>query len=178
MKLPIKISKRIILYAGAAAVIAGLLSNFVFIALGKRLKGLNNRIRLSEAELRQILEISKAKDVVTLEYRTYKPYLEAEKWDEKKAVEELLKEVERIAREARVSVINLSPQPLPEMTKECKKYKADLRIDASLNEIFSFLRGVEASGLLINVEKFVVASKSEDGSLFKSEMTIALAIPQ
>lgn len=176
MRLPVKLNK-IFLYATAAAVIIGLLFNFIFIVLRNRLKAFNNQIKVAEAKLSHILEVEKARDVVAGECRIYQPYLEIENWDDKTVVEELLKEVERIAREAKATVINLSPQPLPETAKGYRKYKADLHINASLSQIFSFLQGVEMSKLLIKVDRFIVASKNEDGSVLKSEMTIEIAIP-
>lgn len=165
------------LYTASAAITVIFLANFIFAVLGGRLRQFNKQTKVSEAKLKQILEIQKAKSVVEEECRTYKSFLESEKWDDRRIVEELLKGTERIAKDARVSVINLSPQQTPEQTKECKKYKADLRIDASLDQIFNLLRGIENSKLLIKVEKLTIASKNEEADVLKSEMTVTIAIP-
>lgn len=178
MKTQAKGNKKIILYAAIGGIIILFLANFVFAVLGGRLKQFNKRIKLAEVKLTQILQIQKAKGVVEQESEMYQSYLAIEKWDERRVVEELLKETERIAKDSRVSVINLSPQQTPEMTPECKKYKADLRIDANLEQIYNFLRGIEMSRLLIRVERLTASSKSEDGDILKSEMTISIAIPQ
>jgi hypothetical protein len=177
MKIQAKGTKKILLYTVIGGVVILILANFVFAALGHRLKQFNKRIKLTEAKLTQILGIQKAKDTVEEESKTYNSFLNVEKWDERRVVEELLKETERIARDSRVSVINLSPQQLPEITQDCKKYKADLRIDATLEQIYNLLRGIEMSKLLIKVEKLTVASKNEEADILKSEMTIAIAIP-
>ena len=177
MKIEAKDGKKILLYTVIGGVIILFLANFVFAALGSRLKQFNKRIKLAETRLAHILQIERAKGVVEEESKAYQSFLGVEKWDERRVVEELLKATEQIARDSRVSVINLSPQQLPEATRECKKYKADLRIDASLDQIYTLLRGIETSKLLIKVEKLTVASKSEEGDILKSEMTIAIAIP-
>jgi hypothetical protein len=177
MKGQAKGGRKILLYAVIGGIVVFFTANFVFVALGNRLKEFNKHIKLSETKLAQILQIQKAKDLVEKESKAYQPFLNIEKWDERRIVEELLKETERIARDSRVSVIHLSPQQITEITQECKKYKADLRIDASLDQIYTLLRGIEMSKLLIKVERLTVASKSEEGGVLKSEMTIAIAIP-
>jgi len=177
MKIQVKGGKKIILYVVAASLVILFLANFVFAILGKRLKQFNQRIRLAEAGLTRIMQIQKARDIVEGESKTYQSFLAVEEWDERRVVEELLKETERIAKDSKVSVINLSPQQTPETGQEGKKYKADLRIDATLDQIYGFLRGVEKSSFLIKVEKFSVASKNEEGNILKSEMTVEIAIP-
>ena len=176
MKIQVKGGKKILLYVISASFGILFLANFIFAILGSRLKQFNQRIKLAEVKLTQILQIQKARGMVEEESKTYQSFLAVDSWDERHVVEELLKETERIAKDSRVSVINLSPQQTPETGQGCKKYKADLRIDATLEQIYGFLRGVEMSSLLIKVEKFSVASKNEEGDILKSEMTIAIAI--
>lgn len=97
--------------------------------------------------------------------------------EQRQIIEELLKETERIAKDLGVSIISLSPQEPSEQPKEYKKYKADLRMEGSLEQIINFLYKVGNSKLLIKLDRLSFSPKDEQASLLKAETTVSIAVP-
>jgi len=179
MKLQFKLkgNKKIFLYVGGFIFMAAFILHFLFSVLGSRLKQLDSQIRLAEADLQKVLGIQKEKDVVSARCTKYQSYLEVDYWNERRATEELLKTVETIARKAGVIVINLSPEQTTEESSEYKKYKANLRIESTLEQMLSFLHKVEQENLLITIEKMSASPKDEEAYTIRSEITLGIAIP-
>jgi len=177
MKLELKGKNKALIYAAAGVCVAAMMSYFIFSVLGQRIKQLNRQIKLAEAQLQKIAGIQKERGAVTAECDKYKSYLEASSWDERRVFEELLKTVERIAKDSGVSVINLSPEPGVEQGKEYKKYKVSLRVDADLEQLLILLNKIVSDKLLIKVEKLAITPKGETAELLKVETTISIAIP-
>jgi Tfp pilus assembly protein PilO len=176
-KIQLKTKQKILSYLLLAGIIVFLILRFIFLGLNNRLKQLNQQIKLTEGKLKRVLEIQRMKDVVTADYKEYQPYLKLEQLSERDTVEELLKEVESIAKDSGVSVINLSPQEGPEQTKEYKKYKADIRLEASFEQILNFLNKIQEDKLLIKLDRISLVPKDEEAQILRVEGTISIAIP-
>ncbi|NQU74092.1 MAG: hypothetical protein HQ547_05235 [Candidatus Omnitrophica bacterium] len=173
----LKGNKKIFLYVGVFICMAVFILHFLFSVLGNRLKQLDSQVRLAEADLQQVLGIQKEKDVVSARCAKYQSYLEVDYWDERRATEELLKTVEEIARKAGVVVINLSPDQAIEESREYKKYKANLRIESTLEQMLSFLHKIEQESLLIKVEQVSASPKDEEAYTIRSEIALGIAVP-
>lgn len=176
MKFDIKGKQKIILYAAIGAIGIFFIGRFLFLGLARFLTQLDKQTRVEEARLKNVLAIQKAKDIISADYDRYKPYLRQENVPEQQATEELLKEIERIAKDAGASVLNLSPQPAAEQTKEYKKYKADLRMELNMAQLFNFLHSMQQSKLLIKADKLSIIPKDEQATLLKIDMTISMAV--
>jgi len=177
MKLELKGKNKVFIYAGVGICVSALIYYSISSLLGKRVKQLDQQIRLSEARVERVIGIQKEKSAVSAECKKYQAYMEAASWDERRIMEELLKEAERIAKDSGVSVINLSPEPGSEQDKEYKKYKVSLRVDASLEQLLVLLNKIAEDKLLIKVEKLAVVPKGEAAELLKVETIISIAIP-
>jgi hypothetical protein len=142
--------------------------------LAGRARKNESQVKLAEAELRKALVIQQASPKIAEEYIQYAPFFEVEKIAPRQLLEDLLREVERIARDASVSILNLTPQNVPE-AGAVKEYKADLRIECQgTDRLLSFLNGVQASKFLIKIVKFNVSTKDEQGAVLKAEMLLSL----
>ena len=173
----LKGNKKVLIYAASFICMAIFIFHFLFVVLGSRLKQLNKQIMVGEASLQKVLGIQKEKDVVSAKCAKYQTYLEVDYWDERRAIEELLKTIETIGKKAGVVVINLGPEQSTEEGREYKKYKANLRMESTLEQMLSFLHKIEEEKLLIKVEKMSVVPKDEEAYTLRSEITIAIAIP-
>ena len=174
-KIQLKGKQKILVYAVIGVLVCIFMGRFIFFSLGIRLKQLKQQTKLAEAKLKKGLEIQKQKDIISSDYDKYSVFLRVEKMDQRQIVEELLKEVERIAKDSGVSLINLSPQEATEQDKG--RYKADLRMEANAAQILNFLYKIQESNLLIKLDKISVNPKDEQVSSLKADATVSIAVP-
>ncbi|MBN2119639.1 MAG: hypothetical protein JW734_01110 [Candidatus Omnitrophica bacterium] len=170
---------------GKTKILAVIAVGIIFIFLVERLviRGLKEKItsldqetQMQEANLKHNLAVSKRKDSILKEYEEFQGYLTGETQD-KKIIAQFLKEVERIAHNSGVSIINLNPDSNPKEEKEYKKFKAELRAELELQRLIDFFHKIQTSSLLIEVDKFSTTAKDEEASLLNLEATISICIP-
>jgi len=177
MKLQLKGKQKILVFAVIGMLAAIFIARFIFSNLGNRLKQLSQQVKLGEAKLKKGIEIQRIKDTIINDYKKYQPYLKIEQMEQRQIIEELLRETERIAKDSGVSIISLSLQESSKQLKEYKKYKADLRMEGSVEQILNFLYKVGDSKLLIKLDRLSFSPKDEQASLLKAETTVSIAIP-
>jgi hypothetical protein len=147
------------------------------VGLAGSLKKLNSQIRIEEQKLKNVLAIQKSKDTITADYERLKSYIDIERMPERQIIEELLKEAEKIAKDSGGTVLNLSPQAQIEEAKTYKKYKADLRMEANVEQLLSFFYGLEKSRLLIKIYRMSLSPKDEQATTLKVDMALSMAVP-
>ncbi len=173
-----KISEKskFVLVIAVAGIVLLLLGYFVLADWGKRSRKDAQELRLAEAQLNKVIRMREQRDVVTAEYTKYQAYLAPERMEPRQLVEELLREIERIARDSGASIINLSPQGIPEASRKQKEYRIDLRVECSADQLLVFLNSVQESKFLIKVARFSASAKDEQGVLLKVEMLVSLTL--
>jgi len=176
-KIKLNQKQKILAYVVIGIVFVFLVERLFLSGLRGRLRGIAKEIKVEEARLRKILGVQNAKDRLSLDQKNYQGYLKTKKPEDSEATAELLKEVERLAKEAGLSVVNLNPQPAGEEKTEVRQYKADLRVEANIEQVLNFLNRVQESKLLIKVDKLTLAPKDEQASLLKMEATLSMAVP-
>jgi len=178
MKFDFKGKKKIFIIAGFAITIFVLMTRFVFVELITRSSRLGREIKLAEANLKKGILLQKKKDIITSDIKKYQSYLLGERTaDEQDIVEALLKEVERLAKESGVSIINLSPQEKSEKVDDVTKYKADLRVESKLSQLYNLIYKIQQDSLLIGLDRITITPKDEDANTIKAECTISLDVP-
>jgi len=175
IKIQLKGKQKILVYTIISILVCLFIGRFIFFSLGVRLKQLKQQTKLAEANLKKGLEMQKQKDMISSDYDKYQAFLIIEKMEQRQIIEELLKEVERIAKDSGASILNLSPQEAAEQAKG--RYNADLRIEANAEQILNFLYKIQESKLLIKLDKISVSPKDEQASTLKAEATISIAVP-
>jgi hypothetical protein len=168
-----------IVYAVAALVALVIVERLFFSPLRTKLKNLNQQIRLEEAELKTGISMQKRKDVISGEIGRYQSYLEISgSLPEREIVTKFLKEIEKMAGDAHISIISLSPQTQSRDFKDAVEYNADLRAEASPYRIFEFLEKIHASGMLIGLDKLTLAPKDEQASALRLDTTLSIIVPK
>jgi Tfp pilus assembly protein PilO len=172
----IKLKKKERAIAVAAAVIIGLflLDRTVFFAMRKKLSSCRKMITLEESRYKKNLGLLKSKDGILADYNKYRSFLEVPFNDQRQTVAELLKEVERIAQESKVSVLNLSPQESVKQEKEFNRYSADLKMEANSEKLLNFLFKIQSSAFLLKIDRLSVQPKNEEASLLKVDVTVSI----
>lgn len=169
--------KQKILVVASIYVVSIFLADRIFLyGLRSKLRGVRQQIKAEEARLKKNLSIKNNKDKILSDYNNYQPYLKEWLVDEKQTTAQLLREIERLAKSSGVSIVNLNPQEGPEQAKGYNKYKADLRLEASPEQLISFLFGVSESKLLIKIDKLSLVPKDEQASVLRIEALISMAV--
>ncbi len=161
---------------GFCALLALVLVALVVTDIRGRFRRLNQDRVAAEMKMARLLEIQRREKDINAAYGKFASYLKAGGRDPRQVIEELLREVERAAKESGISILNLGPQSVSEDPKRKKTYKADLRFEGAPEKVVEFLRQVEHSRFLIQVVKMSLNTKDETAALLKGEMTIELAV--
>ena len=174
----IKINRRekILIYAGAGLIAIFLINKLFLSVIRSSMNTMKSRITSEEAKLKMGIEFQKRKDAMLAEYKGYEAYLKEEKMPEADIFAKFLKEVEGIARESRVSILTLNPQNKVEEADSYRKFTAELKVEASMEELYDFLYRVQNSKLLLKIDRMSVTSKDELGSVLRLDVSISIAI--
>lgn len=176
----IKIGKR-------EKILGSIIGGFIFVflvqkvfvsGLQAKMHNLNQQIKLQESKIIKGANIKNKKDQIIAEYKDYEEYLNIEKLPDKEVFTKFLKEVESIAQESGISILNLAPQNTPEVALGYKKYNADLRAEAKLEQLFNFLDKIDQSTFLIRLDKLSLVPKDEQASALRMETVISIVVPQ
>jgi hypothetical protein len=178
MKILQRVNKNILIATGIGIVIAFLAARFLFSGLGTRFALLNSQVRLAEAQLARGLQIRNIKDSIKTDFDKYRPYLNVETMEKRQLIEVLLKEIESLAKEADISIVNLSPQEAAGEAREVKEYKADLRAEGGLTQVIGFLTRLQESKLLVRIDKLSLSPKDDTAALLKMEASLSVATPR
>jgi len=169
--------EKIIIYAIGAVIFIFLIEKFFFSGLRSDIRNLRQQIRLEEAKFRNGVIIQGKKGKILQEYKEYQLYLDVVKnSSEQDIFTKFLKEIERIANESGVSVLNLNPQSQAGKFKEYKKYSADLKGEASADKVFNFLYKIQHSAYLIKLDKLSLTPKNQQADLLSVDTTISIII--
>ena len=163
-------------YAAAGIAVIFLLGKFSLFNFASKSKGLQQQIKVEEERLKDALAIQKDKDNIMQDYNKYAPYLDSLLSDEENTAQ-FVREIEKISQEAGVSIINLNPDNKPQPYKEYKKLKADIRLEATNEQLLNFLSKIQEDKLLIRLENLTIVPKDEYASSLRVEVTITIAIP-
>lgn len=172
----VKKREKILIFLVAGIIFIFLANKFLILGLKAKLKKINLQIRLEEEKLRQGLRIQKEKDRIIEEYKKYSEYFKAESQD-REIVAKFLKEIENITQGSGVLVVNMTPENQPEQVQGYKKFRADLRAEAGVEQLFNFLYKIQESKLLIKLDKISIAPKNEEASVLRIETTISIVAP-
>ena len=173
----LKAREKILLYVTIGVISLFVMERVFFYQFRKKLKNLYQQIKVSEANLRTGLEVQKRKETILAEYQKYQTYLTTPNVSDGDRVASFLKEVERIAQESGVSIINLNPKNEPLQLVDYKQYTVDLRIEGDVEAVVDFLYQIQKSPLLIQLENLSISAKGEDAALLRVETTVNLSVP-
>ncbi len=140
------------------------------------MKELSKKISIQELAFRKGLNIQKSKDRIAHEYKEYSKFL-IKDTNDRDIIAGFLKEIEKITQESGLSVVNLAPEEKIVLAKEYKEYKANLRMEGSMEKLLNFLNKVQNSSLLIKLSKLNFISKDEQASVLRIDVTVSLIVP-
>jgi len=172
----IKKREKIIFFVVLGIIVIFILEKVVFSNFRKKARDLNKKIKLQETAIRKGLSIKKSKDKIIQEYKDYAKFLITDAQD-RDIIARFLKEMEKITQDSGLSVVNLAPEDKVAETPEYKEYKANLRLEGNMEQLLQFLNKVQTSNLLIKMVKLNLASKDEQASALRIDVTVSLLVP-
>ncbi len=175
----VKIGKREknwLLAGGGGIVFVFVFINMVLKPLVDKVQQIQKKLKITEIEVKEALQVQARKDKILEEYNSYQGYLKQEDYSDQEIVGNFLKELEKIAQKSNISVISLSPSE-PTEKESYKVYNADLRAEGDIEEVLNFFSAIQESKLLIKIEKFSVSPKDEKAAELKLDAKISMFMP-
>lgn len=168
--------EKVVVCIAALAISAVFVDRVIVTSLSGKMKELDTQIAAREAEIRKDLRIIAQKRRIEIQHVNYKPYLGTMS-TENEEFTAFLKEVDTLARDNSIYVVDLKPTGTKEIGG-AKQYLINLNIEAGMPSLVKFMYGVEDSKKLMTVEKYQLSPKSKDSATAKCSMLISkLVIP-
>ena len=163
------------------ALVLGLAAAWVtdrVIVTGWRDRAVSGRRQVAEAELALMVDeqTARRKDRIRSEYQQYAPYLLGA-LPEREIVAQFLKELERVAQEAGVTIVSLTPDRQAAPRQDSTVYTAQFKGEATLEQCVGLLAKVQQSRLLMTCDQLTLAPKDAAASALRMEMVVSLAVP-
>ena len=165
-----------LLFISMGLAVAYLSDRLLFSGLQTKNQTLRRQIAAEEVTLRMGVGIQKRKGTILNEQKKYAAYF-LPAAPERELIAKFLKEAERIAQESGVTIADLTPENQPAKGSSVKTYKAQLKAEATVEQLLSFLSKLHTSRLLMRLERFSVTPKDEQASLLRLETTISMVVP-
>ncbi|MBU2540441.1 MAG: type 4a pilus biogenesis protein PilO [Candidatus Omnitrophica bacterium] len=177
MKLISQLSKREknIFYFTILIIAFSLIFKFILLPLFNLNQRLTQEVKAKEIELVRARRLSKGGSVQS----QYDAFIAAIKMGESQDLEmaRLLSEIESIAKEAGVNILNLRPHEI-EDKRFYKRFLIELKSEGTSQQILRFIFSLESSQLLLRIEKFNLSSRISKGNLLNATLTVSrVAIP-
>ena len=171
-----KLSKRerLIFYVTVAIVGLGAMDKFVLSPILHKISHLTEVIAQQEEEIKQSLIIMSEENRIEGETKTYQAYL-SPVLTEEKTITEFLKEVEGIAKQSSVYLIDMKPT-IKNEDAASTKYFVKLNFEAQMEQVMNFFYNVSIFNQLIKIEDFQLRPKTEGSSIISCDMSISKAV--
>ena len=162
--------ERMVFFGAISFVSLMLLDRLVISPVFSKISELNEQIQEKESDIKKNLRILAYKDRILQETKKYASFLASAKSEEEEMVS-LLKEIEGLASESSVYLIDMKPAGLKD-SGSSGRYVINLNCEAQMEQIVSFMYAVENSNKLLSIEKYRISPKSNESSVAKCSMSI------
>ena len=159
-------------YAIAGLLTIWFISRVVLSPFHEKLVTLDREVVLQEAKLRRGITLIERKEAISKEYDKYASFFSIQNYSDEESVANFLKEVEKISRETNLTILDMKPQKEVSKDKFSKEYQINIKAEANMKQLVSFLYALTNSSLLFSVEKMVLVPKSEESS----DLSITMAV--
>ncbi|MBU1727131.1 MAG: hypothetical protein KJ880_05830 [Candidatus Omnitrophica bacterium] len=156
--------EKITLFLTLGVIIFALLFNFAIVPFLNRFDTLNKEITLAKAKLNKYARLLSQKEAI--EKRHGKLFLRLqEKENNKDMPINALSELEGLAANSGIKIIDLRPQATVLNAKNYKETVIDMRAEGAMEGYLRFIYEIENSPLLFKVKRMQISAKSNSQSL-------------
>lgn len=172
-----KLSKRerMILLGTSLVIGALLIDRLVFGPVTHKVLFLDQEIKSQEEAIKKSLHVLLRKDRIMEDGKRLATYSVDSPLPEEKEMTALLKDMEKMAGEAQLNVLNVKPGTI-QSDSGVKKYLASMELEADMAEIITFFHAVESSKKLLRVEKYDIQPKGKESSAARCVMTVSRTV--
>jgi len=164
-------SERIIFFVAAGFVGIALLDAIVLGPIYSRMSLMDAEIEAKKETIKRNLRITSFRDSIVGEYTGYKNYLDSADKVREEIIGDLLKKIEVIAGEHKISILNIQPGDIIE-NPVFQEYKTTLQCEGTFADTLAFMRDLENSEFLFKIPKYSMIPKSKGGEVLTSSMDI------
>lgn len=159
-------------YAIGGLFLIWLVVNVIIVPFQQKLSGLSGEVTLQEVRLEKGVSLIEKKEEIEKEYGKYASYFSMQNFSDEEAVANFLKEVEKISRDAGLTILDMKPQKESKGDKFSKQYQINIKAEANMQKLVTFLYALHNSSVLFSVEKLVLVPKAEDSPDLNITMTV------
>ncbi|MFH1867406.1 MAG: type 4a pilus biogenesis protein PilO [Candidatus Omnitrophota bacterium] len=168
-----RLSKRekSVLYISTIFISLALIDRLIVSPIYAKVTSLGKDIKEKEASIKRNIHMLAQKERIEAERTKYSSYIQLlESSDDD--VTSLLKEVERLANEASVYLIDIKPAGLKK-EEGYSKLLVKLNCEAPMADIAGFMHSIESSDSLLTVESYKIGPKGKGSDAARCSMSIS-----
>lgn len=149
--------EKIIFYATIFAVATTIIFNFLAQPALSKNEELNREIDLLRAKLKKYNRLISQKDEVQRKYSRLSSGIAGA--DKKEGIAGFLTEIENLAKNANIRIIDIRPKDTPISTSSYQEQVIDLKTEGAMKDYLKFVYSVENSVSLMKIKKIQLAGK-------------------
>ena len=155
----------------SVVLIAGVfLDKIVFAPVINKFESLNEQILIQEKKLKKTMRILLQEELITDEYEKYVRHIKQERSNEEE-VAVLLKDIEEIANDSSVFIVDMKPSPVKNW-ESYKKYTIKIEAEATVGYLADFIYRLEKTPRLLRVVELRLSPKKNEFSILRIRMAI------
>ncbi|MEI8175810.1 MAG: hypothetical protein WCG78_02975 [Candidatus Omnitrophota bacterium] len=168
-----KMSKeeKTIAYVAMGFILLAFFDVLIFQAIMAKNDAINEQIRTQGLLIRKNLKILAQKDMIAVQEKEYAPYgIEGKSQEEE--ISSVLKEIEVLASQAGVVLIEVKPTNL-KSEKIIKRYSISLSCEATMEQLARFMVLLQNSKVLFAIETYSITSKDKEKGIVRCALVIS-----
>jgi len=146
------------------------LDRLIISPIREQFQHIDKAIKISEKQLGHDLRNVHLKEQIEKEFEKFAEYVKRSGSDEEE-VAKLLGEIESLARQSNVYLIDVKPQTLQKVDFY-KQYSVEIELEGKMSDLMAFLHRINTSTQLLRAEKLRLNSTEEGGKTLKSSVLI------
>jgi Tfp pilus assembly protein PilO len=169
--------ERTVLFFAAAAVSLLLIDRVIVGPVVSKIESLTDQIDEKKVDVERDLRILSYRDRIISERARYDAFLTTIR-PEQEEITALLKEVEGLASESGIYLVDMKPRKIEDLGPS-KKFVISLTCEAQMTQVIDFMYNIENSETLLTIEQYDISPKAKGSSIAKCTLSIAkLIIPK
>lgn len=172
MAIDLKKQQYVLIYAAAGLMAALVVFKALIAPFHERVTTVGKQVILQESKLKRGLMLIENRDTINSEYGKYASYFSIQEYSNEEAVAGFLKQLEKISRDSGFLILDIKPQKEAETDATTKQFQINIKAEANIKTLVTFLYGLYTSPLLFSVEKMVLVPKSEGSSELSVNLTL------
>lgn len=164
--------ERNILYLLSSVALLSLVYNFLIEPIFKNYSNINREIILIKAKLQKSLSIIQEKEKIDKEYTLYAERLKPKASDEQE-ITHILNNLEVLARNANLKIINMNPKPAQEKDFY-KRFLVDIETESDMGSLMRFIYDVKNSPLALKIDRLNLNTRTaQTDVIIRASMVIS-----